>query len=44
MTSMDWKQLVTVVLEHGPQLEWSSWLTEEVKAFEQGKARGFEIS
>ena len=41
----DWNQLVSAVLEYSAQLEWKSWLKEEISTHEQqGKVRSYEIS
>ena len=45
VTPHDWLQLVSSVLDHGPQLQWKSFWREEAKALEhQGRVRGFEDS
>ena len=41
----NWLQLISVVLENGPQLLWKCYWREEAKILEQqGKAKGFETS
>lgn len=43
VTPHGWLQLVSVVLEHGTQLQWKSCWREETKAHEhQGRVRGYE--
>lgn len=44
-TSHDWLQLISAVLEDGPQLLWKCYWWKEAKLLEQqGKAKGFEAS
>ena len=44
MGSYDWKNLVSAILEAGPQLKDRTWWREETGALEQwGRARGHEI-
>ena len=38
----DWRVLVTVVLESGPQLQWRTWWKDDARTIEQ--VRGIEIS
>ena len=41
--SYDWLQLISVVLEDGPQILWKCYWWEEARILEQqGKAKGFE--
>ena len=45
VTLHDWLQLVSVVLEYGPQIQWKYYWREEAKALEhQGRTRGSEAS
>ena len=45
VTSHDQIQLVSAVLEDGPQLQWKCYWREEAKALEQqGRVKGFEAS
>ena len=40
----DWRDLVTAVLEPGPQLQWRTWWKEEAKTIEQqSRTRGMKI-
>lgn len=42
---VDWIDLIKLILEPGPQLQWTSWFRGEAKNFEQkAKARGIDIS
>ena len=44
-TAYDGLQLISVVLDNGPQLLWKYYWREETKILEQrGKAKGFEMS
>ena len=43
-TPHDWLQLISVILEDGPQQFWKCYWREEAKILEQGKAKGFETS
>lgn len=45
VTPHDWFQLVSAVLEHGPQLQWKSYWREKAKSLEQqGRVKRFEAS
>ena len=44
MGRYDWKNLVSTILEAGPQLKDRTWWREETRVLEQwGRARGHEI-
>ena len=41
----DWRDLVTAVLEPGPQLQWRAWGKDEAKTFQQkSRTTGTDIS